>query len=280
MPQAAAKSVVFLLVGVALFGFATQRMSDNPHQFPSADMEVVLPRFVQVVMSGGDRHLAANVAVVRSLLNSLGNDSYDHYAAQARVQIDAAWLNPRHEDNYYLATALLAWSGHISEANSILMLAAKSRPFDMQPPLYLGFNHFYFMRDPAMGAHWMYEAARRSDSEQNRISLSRIASRWAERGDNSRDALRMVEVMIHQARGLSLKRYLEARAERLRRLITVQDAARLYRERTGKPLLELDDLVRSGILKELPVDSQGLGYTLNANGEPMLRQPAIRGLEK
>ena len=231
-------------------------------------MEVVLPRFIQVAMSGGDRYLAANIAVVRSLLNPLGDDSYDHYTAQARTQSDAAWLNPRHEDNYYLATALLSWSGHINEANQILMLAAEKRPFDMMPPLYLGFNHFYFSREPALGARWMYEAAHRSDSEQNRTSLSRIASRWAERGNNSHDALRMVEAMIQQARGLALKRYLGARAERLRRLITLQEAARIYRQRTGKPLEVLDDLVRSGIIRELPADP---------HGEPVLIQPAIKG---
>ena len=123
----------------------------------------------------------------------------------------------------------------------------------------------------------MYEAANRADSEQNRIALTRIASRWTERGHDARDALRMVEVMILQAHGLSLKRYLQVRAERLRGLIALQNGAKRYRERMGKPPATLDDLRRAGILSKLPVDPQGLGYALDADGEPVLNQPPIRG---
>lgn len=266
-----------LFCGGLVFLLSTLRIAGYARSFEDDELSVALPRFVQVIMTGGDRHLAANIAVVRSLLNPLGNDSYEHYAAQARVQLDAAWLNPRHEDNYYVAAALLAWSGHEPEANLILEQAVAGRPFDMLPPLYLGFNHFFFERNPALGSQWMYRAAERADSEQNRISLTRIASRWAERGQDTRDALRMVEVMIRQARGLALKRYLQARAERLGVIIELQDAARNYAQKFGRPLAKLDDLVSSGMLKRLPPDPQGLGYSLDGQGVPVLNQPQIRG---
>jgi tetratricopeptide (TPR) repeat protein len=272
-------SWLWLASGAAIFVFATARFADFPRKFPDTEMEVTLPRFVQVVMTGGDRYLAANITLVRSLLNPLGDDSYEHYAAQAKIQTDAAWLNPRHEDNYYIAAAVLSWSGHVSEAEEILQQAVVSRPFDMLPAFYLGFDYFYFDRDSARGAQLMYEAANRADSEQNRIALTRIASRWTERGHDARDALRMVEVMILQAHGLSLKRYLQVRAERLRGLIALQDGAKRYRERTGKPPATLDDLRRAGILSKLPVDPQGLGYALDADGEPVLNQPPIRGAQ-
>ncbi|MCK9283316.1 MAG: hypothetical protein M0P39_03440 [Rhodocyclaceae bacterium] len=266
-----------LLVGGGLFSFSVERLGGYPRKFPDPEIQVTLPRFVQVALAGGDRYLAANIAVVRSLLNSFGGDTRDRYLVQARVQTDAAWLNPRHEDNYYVAAALLSWSGYVPEAEDILLKASQARPFDMLPPLYLGFDYFYFNRDSVLGSRWMYEAARRADSEQNRISLTRIASRWAERGQDARDALRMVEVMIQQARGASLKRYLELRAERLRGLVQLQEAAGSYRERNGKSPASLEDLVRSGIVKKLPVDPQGRGYGMDAEGMPMLIQDPIRG---
>ncbi len=268
---------MIVIMGASLFLLATEKLTAHRRGFPSAELQVVLPRFIQVAMTGGDRYLAANMAVLRSLHNPLWAETYDHFTVQARLQLDAAWLNPRHEDNYYVAAALLSWSGHTEEADYVLDQAARSRPFDMLPPLYLGFNHFYFNRDSALGAKWMYEAARRADSEQNRISLTRIASRWAERGQDVEDALRMVEAMIQQARGLALKRYLEARAERLRHLIVLKEAARDYRKRTGKKLLVLDDLVKSGALAQLPTDPQGLGFALDAAGEPVLNHPRIKG---
>ena len=116
-------SWLWLASGAAMFVFSIARFADFPRKFPDTEMEVTLPRFVQVVMTGGDRYLAANITLVRSLLNPLGDDSYEHYAAQAKIQTDAAWLNPRHEDNYYIAAAVLSWSGHVSEAEEILQQA-------------------------------------------------------------------------------------------------------------------------------------------------------------
>ena len=269
---------IFLVMGVLFFVAGVQGLQRHPRAYLQGEMQVVLPRFAQVLLAGGDRYLAANVAVVRSLLNPLGKDSFDHYVLQARTQVDAAWFNPRHEDNYYVAAALLSWSGHVPEAKFVLQRAVDTRPFDMLPPLYLGFDYFFFDRDAATGARWMYEAARRADTEQNRISLSRIASRWAERGQDARDALRMVEVMISQARGLALKHYLEQRAQRLRGLVALQEAARRYRDKMGEAPKVLEDLSRAGAIVELPIDTQGLGYALDAQGEPILKQAPLRGL--
>ncbi len=265
------------LAGAALFLLASEKLDAYQRGFPQAELQVVLPRVVQVGLAGGDRYLAANVAVVRSLLNPLWAESYDHYLVQARLQVDAAALNPRHEDNYYVAAALLSWSSHVKEAEEVLLRAAEARPFDMLPPLYLGFDYFYFDRNAAEGSRWMYEAARRAADEQNRISLSRIASRWAERGQDARDALRMVEAMIQQARGLALKRYLEQRATRLRGLIQLQEAAHAYRDQTGKAPSSLDDLLRANLIKQVPADPQGRGYALDAQGIPILVQDPIRG---
>lgn len=276
-PRQNVGSWLWLLIAVCVFLLSVQKLDGHTRKFPDPDIQVVLPRFMQVVLAGGDRYLAANIAVVRSLLNSFGGDNRERYGAQALVQRDAAWLNPRHEDNYYVAAALLSWSDHVGDAESILYAAAQARPFDMLPPLYLGFDYFYFDRNATLGAQWMYEAARRADSEQNRISLTRIASRWAERGQDARDALRMVEVMIQQARGVALKQYLQLRAQRLLGLVQLQEAARRYQGRTGKQLSSLDELVRSGELHRLPIDPQGHGYTLDENGVPILIQDPIRG---
>lgn len=267
--------VLFLAVGI--FAAVVRWQGSHPVIRPDTEMLVVPPPSAQVVLAGGDRYLAANVAVVRSLLNPLRDDGYDRFRAQAKAQFDASLLNPRHEDNYYVAAAMLSWSGHVEEAEFVLRRAAEGRPFDMLPPLYLGFDYFYFDHDPVQGSHWMYQAAQRADSEQNRTALSRIASRWLERGQDAREALRILAAMQSQAHGLALKQYLAQRAERLQVLATLQDGAGTYRSRNGRPLSDLDELVRSGILAKLPVDPAGLGFDLDASGMPQLRQPPLKG---
>lgn len=266
------------VLAVSLFVYATAQLTRFPRGQAEEEMSVVLPRFVQVLMTGGDRYLAANVAVVRSLRNNFSaTDTYDHYVAQARIQADAAWFNPRHEDNYYIAAALLSWSGHTKVAEQILEAAADGRPFDMLPPFFLGFDYYYFDQNPTLGAQWMYMAARRADSESNRISLSRIAARWAERGSNAKEALGMVRLMLTQARGRSLKQYLTMRYQRLEGLVVLQEAARVYQTQQGLPLARLEQLVQTGLVKQLPVDPLGLGYVLDAQGTPQLVQPTPRG---
>jgi hypothetical protein len=265
------------LVLMALtFAFATERLSHDVREAPDDEMVVVMPRFMQVLMTGGDRYLAANVAVARSMRNNFNvNFTYDHFLAQARVQVDAAWFNPRHEDNYYVASAFLPWSGHVREGEEVLRLAADARPFDMLPPFFLGFDYFYFDQNPALGAQWLYVAAGRSD-EQNRYSLSRIAARWAERGQDAREALRMVRMMQAEARGVALKRYLALRAQRIEGLVILQDAAQQYHATHPLPLHQVSELVQAGVLAQIPSDPLGLGYTVDAQGVPQLVQPPNR----
>lgn len=259
-----------------LFGVSNDRLNLHARNEPQSEMLVELPRFVQVALLGGDRYLAANVAVLRTLLNRTDSDTHEQYAAQARAQVDASQFNPRHEDNYYLAAALLSWSGYVPDAELILRRAADSRPFDMLPPFFLAFDYYHFDHQPVLGAHWMSEAARRADSESNRISLTRIASRWAEKGGDPREALRLVRVLIAQARYGTLRQFLQLRATRLEGLIVLLDADKSYRQRFGKPASSLDDYVTARQLNQLPVDPLGLGYRLDDQGVPRLNtSPAV-----
>lgn len=270
--------LLVLVLGAVGFTTATQQLGLKARPQVSSELLVVPPAFVQVVMAGGDRYLAANVAVVRSLLNPLVNDGYERFRGQAKAQLDASWLNPRHEDNYYIAAALLPWAGHVQAGEQILQRAADGRPFDMLPPFFLAFDHFYFDQNPALGAQWMYVAAGRAESEENRTSLSRIASRWAERGSNAQEALKMVQAMEAQARGTALKQYLGQRAERLRVLVPLQEAAIAYMRKRGVPPVHLDDLIKAGLLARIPRDPQGLGFELDAQGMPQLKHPPLQGL--
>ena len=264
-----------LLSAAAIFVFSGAKLWRHPKSYPDQGMAVVLPPFMQVLMMGGDKYLAANIAVVRSLHNSTVKDSYDNYLAQARIQSDAARFNPRHEDNYYLAAAMLSGSGHARAAEGILEKAANGRPFDMLPPFFLGFDYYHYEQNPALGAKWLYEAASRADG-QNRYSLSRIAARWAERGQDAQEALNMVRIMKEQAHGRALKQYLAQREQRLQGLVILQVAARDYKTRTGLSIVRLNQLQEAGILEQLPVDPVGLGYGLDAQGQPQLNQPPQR----
>lgn len=272
---ALASAAPALLILSAWLGFAATTSRLEKIQPPSitGEMEVAIPRFMQVAMACGDRFLATNISVFRALTVSTENQQPERFLIQARVQSDAAWLNPYNEDNYYLTAAALSWNEQLDAAQQILAAASDARRFDMLPPFFYAFNQLYFRHDPVSGAEWLKVAAQHTQSEQERLSLNRIAANWMVKGQDRRQALKMLEVMAVQSRYGSLRRQILLRAERVRHLIQLDEAVTSYTQRYHHLPTSLEDLMRSRILVELPQDPMGQGYMLDAQGKAQLKTP-------
>ncbi|TJZ77398.1 hypothetical protein [Chitiniphilus eburneus] len=251
------------------------------HWSPRAEQErdegtlrVALPVPVQLVMTGGDRYLAANLNVFRAIMVTTKNPDPETVAVQAQLQQQASWFNPAHEDNYYLAAATLAWQGEAQAAQIVLHNATGGRPADMYPPFFYGFNQQYFFGDYAGAATSIRTAAERVEGN-NKLALQAMAARWAENMDNPKQALNILHAMASQTAHAGLRGYLQSRAARVEGLLALRAAAESYRKRKGQPIHSLNDLVPSE-LAELPADPTNLGYAVNLQGVPILvtRRPA------
>lgn len=267
-------SLVLGALGALLYASAVAFLGPLPHATVSQEMQVALPRFVQVVLTAGDRYLAANVATWRSLVASTEFMAKDNFAIQARLQRDAAWFNPGQEDNYYVAAAVLPWAGEFDAAQDVLWRAYEGRPFDWQPMFYYAFNVYQFKHDSVTAANLMREGGRRPMSENNRYMFESIAASWYEKGYDPAVAVRVVESMAQGARSSGFRKYLETRAARLRMLLELREVAAKFRARAGRPAHSLDELVRSGFLVAVPRDPFGIGFDIDATGEPIFRRPA------
>lgn len=267
-------AAIFALFGIQLLaaGRLPQRKADT-----SPELLVSLPRAAQVVMAGGDRNLAANLAGVRVLVADTQRMNLADYAVQARLQEDIAWLNPAHEDNYYIAAALLPWNGQLDAAQFILKRASEKRVFDYQPVFYYAFNYYHFLRDPATAAKLLLDAAERPTDQGDRWAMQNLASRWIERGYQTATAAGIVAAMAASSPPGGFRKYLEARARRLSDLARLKDLAEDYRRRFGRPLRELDELVTAGLIDAIPADPFGQGYALTPDGDPVFRVPPPRG---
>lgn len=264
---------VFLVCTVfaVIYGFAARHLASMPRETVAAELLVTLPRFAQVTMAAGDRHLAANLAGFRVLVASTERMSKEDYAVQARLQQDIAWLNPAHEDNYYIAASILPWSGEVDASQYVLKRAVGARPFDWYPLFLYGFGLYHFKHDPAEGARWLLVGAERATVPQDQWVLQNIAAKWIEKGYETRMAANLVESMASSAPSGSFKKYLHLRAVRLGDLARLRDLADTYARLKGRKLSRLDDLVSAGLLESLPRDPLGLGYDLDPEGRPILR---------
>lgn len=235
------------------------------------EMQTVLPRAVQVVMAVGDRYLAANLAGFRALVASTETMTRDNYRIQAQVQADAAWLNPYHEDNYYVAAAILPWNDEIDAAQYVLKRAALARVFDWQPAFYFAFNELTFHKSPSIAAEWLKRSADAASDEMQKMQLQQLAAQWVAKSEDPSLAIRLHRAMARETRYKAFSAFLEKRAQRLENLMRIDDALVSYRQQSGRVPAAIAELVAAGVLDNIPLDPFGADYVVGADGKARIR---------
>lgn len=265
-----AKLWLVAILAATAFVAMNQRLKLAPRQIVSIEMQVALPLFVQVAMTGGDRFLAANIAAIRALWVDNFKMQRDEFRILAKVQEDVSWLNPGHEDNYYIATAILPWNDEVDAAQRILARATLARRFDFQPAFYYAFNLLHFKGDAAGASAWMREAAEHLPEGQDRLQMQNLAAIWLDRAGDLDLAIRVVEAMAKQSNRADFRRYLEQRVVRLKMLRELRAAAAIYRQRFGRPPATLEELVTAGIVAAIPKVPFGFGFAIDKQGQVVL----------
>lgn len=257
------------LLAVGLYAASVAQLSPLPRPQQPDVLRVRLPLLLQVLQAGGDRYLAADLNVIRSATVGGGVTDSETYRIQAAIQRDAARLNPLHEDNYYIAAAIVPWQGYVAEAQEILRLASNARSWDMMPPFFYAFNAAYFEHEYEKAGQWAEQAAQRAGGS-NATALRAMAAKWYERGDDPQQAIEMIERIKLLSQDAKVLPLLDARIQRLRGLKTLRAAAQAYRQQTGKPAMQLQDLVDAGVLADIPADPLKIGYLIDGAGTPQL----------
>lgn len=265
------KTFLLALLSAMVFLVTTERLKKAPRQSVQVEMQVALPLFVQVFMAAGDRYLAANIAAIRALVVDTHKMRPEEFAILAKLQEDVSWFNPGHEDNYYIAAAILPWNGELDTAQRILDRAATARPYDYQPAFYYAFHMLHFKGDATGASERLRQAAEHLPEGDERLQMENLAAIWLDKAQDLSLAIRVVEGMAQQAKRSDFRRYLKTRAQRLRALQTVRDAANRYMARFGRPLARPDELVEAGMLTALPADPFGFGFDMDRQGRIVLR---------
>ena len=242
---------------------------------------IVISAPVLIPLYLGDNYLAANIEAFRVASTGL-EPRHDTGQLDGRYLLRSheviSQLNPCHEDNYYLANAILAFGGGDEEANGILKEATECRFWDFLPPFLYGFNKYFFANDAESAVEAFEIAASRSP--ENRVLLQRLAiTIQAEELDDSKMALEYLIQQRDAAKDAALKESLNKRIGRLEGLIVLESAQERYEEKYDRPLEASEQLLEYGILESMPEDPLQLGYEFK-EGEFRLRQVKIRGLER
>lgn len=268
-------AVVLTVLLLAAYAAATNRLGKAPRSGVQPELLVSMPRIAQILLAGGDRHLAANLSGFRVLVAATARMEAADYAVQARLQEDIAWLNPAHEDNYYIAAAFLPWNGHLDSAQYVLRRAESARQNDWLPDFYLGFHYFHFMKDPAEGARWLLAGVPRAREQSDQWALQNLAANWTEKGYSPSAAAGLVGAMAASAPAGAFRAYLQVRADRLKQLADLRKLAVIYKERNGRGLAKISELVEGGLIASLPIDPLGVGFSVDSEGMPVFKSSAM-----
>ena len=279
-----ARELLPLAIALAGFGVFAAIWALRPpvSATPPAEVfdRVVVSAPVQVLMTGGDRFLAANLESIRSAATTSDAPKAAEYNASftTRSRSAVAQLNPCHEDNYYLGSALLSWGGAVSEGIDLLHRATECRTWDELPPFFYGFNLFFFQRD-VEGARAAFETAA-SRATDNAAALRKMAIMLAagELKDDSA-ALDFLQRERAATADPKLQGMLDKRIARVEGLITLRSAQQRYEARVGHPLADPAALIESGELDAFPKDPLRIGYEF-ADGHFQLKELKIAGLER
>ena len=221
------RSLACALLAWLVFAGASQALRETERLEKQTELlRVRLPLPVQIAYSGGDAFLAANINVFRGMMVDAKVSEPETYRIQAQLQADAAWLNPWHEDNYYVGAAILPWNGQVDAAQYVLKQASMARAWDMWPPFFYAFNAMYFEHDMNQAGEWAELAAQRHPT--NAGALRDMAAKWYERGDDPVFALGILNAMHEQSRDDNFRRLLEARMQRLEGLRAEGEASRRW----------------------------------------------------
>ncbi|WP_027468359.1 hypothetical protein [Deefgea rivuli] len=258
--------VVLILIALVIVHYTTSKYNLNkPRQATRDYMSIYLPVPAQLINALGDRYLAANINVIRTFMVGTDKLPAETLAVQAQLQKDAAFYNPAHEDNYYVAAATLPWNNHLTEAQYILNAAKNSRPNDPMPAFFYAFNQLHFESAPIKAANTLRDSAKLMQDEKNKTSMEALAARWYGMGDKA-EAAKILRLMAQETRNKAFSAYLKKRATRMDILSMLNKAKLKWEEKNnGQRLSHLKQLTDSGTT--IPTDPLGGLFILSPNGQ-------------
>ncbi len=200
-------------------------------------------QFLQVTTFFGER-------LVRD--EGLTEGDWDYIVAMLESITD---LDPYFLDAYIFGESILTWeAGRIESANRLLAKGMQYRSDDWLLPFYIGFNHFYFLKDFEQGAEYLMRASRLPDSPG---FLPSLAARLGFYGNQSATAVAFLRSMAAQTSDPRLRERLETRVTALERAALIEEKVAEYLRDHGQLPADLSALVTAGYLHELPPDPYG-----------------------
>jgi hypothetical protein len=263
--------ILVLLIAVVVYGLLFQGVWASREQVRSnTPAGYIIPSKFSRILALGNQGLLSDYLFLKTATfvggrsgsgEQLNEEDWQFVTSSLDVVTD---LDPYFVDPYMLAEGLLAWdAGKPEEANRLLSKGMKYRTFDWRLPFFVGFNHFYFLKDYETASGFIMTASRLPGSP---AYLATLGARLAYYGGKSKTALLFLKEMLAETDDVLLRSRLEMRMLALERAVAIEDALGKFKAQEGRSPEKLIELVTAGYLSELPLDPYGGRWRVLENG--------------
>jgi len=213
----------------------------------------------------GYHHLGADILWLR-LIQIIGKkrNTADEYEWMYHALDVITTLDPQYAYAYYAGGVILGDLANRPDLSiRLLERGVSANPDVWNIPFLLGYNYYFLLDDPAKGAEYIMEAARRPDGPSY---LPGLATRMAAEAGSPDTAIAFLEARLRETQDLEMREIL---AKRMKEVIIEKDlrvlksAVEVYLTERQTVPATLSDLVTAGILPMLPQEPFEGDYLLD-----------------
>jgi hypothetical protein len=173
-------------------------------------------------------------------------------------------LDPYFWDPYVFAEGEFAWeAGKAEEIEPLLLKAAKHKTDDHRPYYFLGFNRFFFLKDPVKAAEYMRLAATKPGVPDY---LKNLAARLSLYGNQTALGVVFLQDLLQETQSGDTRAYLSKRLEAMEAILTIEKAVLAYYKKLNTKPATIEDLIKEGLITEIPKDPYGGNWFIMPNG--------------
>lgn len=178
----------------------------------------------------------------------------------------ALLLDPSFAQTYTLVQGFLPWEpvNMVAESQNLLSISAKHRPWDWIPLNYMGFNEYYFNKQAGQAGKYLLQAAQVPNAPS---FLPILGARLASSGGETEAAIILLKSMLHGKQDddpgvVEMKKRMQA----LEGVLVLEQATANYQKQFGIFPAQLNQLIQTGFLSQLPVNPYNLEYCIDDTG--------------
>lgn len=225
-------------------------------RFPKSGQQLShpLPPLIQKIAFGYLRQFGGEMQFIKASVFyggvKPGRDPLEYAEPLANHFMAAATLHPHFVDTYYLCQSSLPYINeeYVAYANEVLGIGMEALPDDFVLPFFVGFNHFFHLKDLPNAARFLKIS---SEKPNGPSWLGHLASNLAAEGGDIYGGLIWLKAMLSAEEDELMRERYKHSIAMFERAVTVQQAIDSYKKQRGKYPAKLTDLVPD-ILPSLP----------------------------